>query len=135
MFQQRIPEVDEHKHLGVILSNDCSWHSHIKYITDKAWKRVHIMRKLKFAIDRKSLEIIYTSFIRPILEYADVVWNNCTKYELEQLDKIQNECARISSGSTKLVSLDDLYKEISWESLSDRRYKHRLSLFYKMQNN
>ena len=31
------------------------------------------MRKLKFILDRQSLEIIYTSFIRPVLEYADVV--------------------------------------------------------------
>ena len=61
------------------------------------------MRKLKFYIDRKSLEIIYTCFIRPILEYADIVWSNCTKYELDELDKIQNECARIASGATKLI--------------------------------
>ena len=82
------------------------------------------MRKLKFNIDRKSLEIIYTCFIRPILEYADVVWSNCTKFELDELDKIQTECARIASGATKLISLEELNKEICWESLSERRYKH-----------
>ena len=63
------------------------------------------MRKVRFNIDRKSLEIIYTCFIRPILEYADIVWSNCTKYELDELDKIQNESARITSGATKLISL------------------------------
>ena len=40
------------------------------------------MRKLKFILDRHSLEIIYTSFIRPVLEHADVVWDNCTQYEI-----------------------------------------------------
>ena len=35
------------------------------------------MRKLKFELDRKSLQTIYFSFIRPLLEYADVMWNNC----------------------------------------------------------
>ena len=39
------------------------------------------MRKLKYKLDRKSLETIYTVFIRPLLEYGDVVWNNCTEYE------------------------------------------------------
>ena len=29
------------------------------------------MRKLKFQLDQSSLEIIYTSFIRPILEYGN----------------------------------------------------------------
>ena len=36
MENQQIVEVESHKHLGVILSADCTWHKHIKYITDKA---------------------------------------------------------------------------------------------------
>ena len=63
------------------------------------------MRKLKFQLDRKSLQTIFFSFIRPLLEYADVVWNNCTQYESNELDKIQNEAARIVTGATKLASL------------------------------
>ena len=68
-----INEVSSHKHLGIFLSDDGTWHEHINYIISKAWIRLNVMRKLKFILDRKSLEIIYTSFIRPILEYADVV--------------------------------------------------------------
>jgi hypothetical protein len=135
MLNQNIPEVNDHKHLGIILSNNCNWHSHIEYITEKAWKRVNIMRKLKYSLDRKSLEIIYTSFIRPILEYADVIWGNAFQYELESLDKIQNECARIASGATRLVSIECLIQELNWETLEQRRYNHRLILFYKMHNN
>ena len=92
------------------------------------------MRKLMFDLDRKSLEIIYTSFIRPLLEYADVIWDNCTNYEKEELDKIQNEAARICCGATKLVSINKLSTEIGWESLQTRRTKHKLILFYKMVN-
>ena len=63
------------------------------------------MRRLKFQLDRKSLETIYTCFIRPLLEYGDVIWDNCTLYEKNELDKIQNEAARIATGATKLLSL------------------------------
>ena len=45
------------------------------------------MRKLKCLLERDSLQIIYTSFIRPILEYADIVWDNCTQYEPNALEK------------------------------------------------
>ena len=69
------------------------------------------MRKLKFILDRKSLEIIYTSFIRPILEYAGVVWDNCTQYEINAVEKIQIEGARIVTGTSKLVSLEKLHNE------------------------
>ena len=53
----------------------------MKYITDKAWTRINIMPKLKFKLDRKSLGTIYVAFIRPLLEYADVIGDNCTNYE------------------------------------------------------
>ena len=77
-----INEVSSHKHLGIFLSNDGTWHKHINYITSKAFIRLNVKRKLKHILDRKSLEIIYTSFIRSILEYADVVWDNCTQMKL-----------------------------------------------------
>ena len=70
------------------------------------------MRKLKFQLDRKSLEIIYTVFIRPILEYDNEIWDNCTQYEKDDLEKIQIEAARIATGTTKLVSIENLYSEI-----------------------
>ena len=83
MQNQPISEIDSHKHLGIYFSNDCSWHRYINYIKEKAWSRINVMRKLKFKLDRKSLEILYLTFIRPILEYRDIIWNNCTKYEKE----------------------------------------------------
>ena len=74
MNNQVITEVESHKHLGVTFESSGTWHKHIQLITTKAWQRIHIMRKLKFRLDRKALETIYMAFIRPILEYADVVW-------------------------------------------------------------
>ena len=52
MNDQPIKEVTSHKHLGIFLSNDGTWHEHIDFITFKAWSRINIMRKLKFILDR-----------------------------------------------------------------------------------
>ena len=130
----QINDVTTHKHLGVTLSSSCSWHDHIQSTKQKAWQRINIMRSYKFLLDRKSLEIFYTTFIRPLVEYADVVWDNISKAEEEDLDKIQHEAARIISGATRLVSLSNLYIETALEPLKDRRRKHKLILFYKMFN-
>ena len=92
------------------------------------------MRKLKFKLDRPSLQTIYFSFTRPLLEYADVLWDNCTQYEVNDFEKIQNEAARIVTGATKLASINSLLSETGWETLSSRRNKHKLQLFYKIQN-
>ena len=135
MANSLIPAVDSHKHLGVFFSDDCSWHHQIEYMKGKAWTRINIMKRLKFQLDRKSLEIIYISFVRPIIEYADAIWDNCTQYEKTELDKIQHEAARIVTGCTKLVSINQLSTESGWESLESRRHKHKLILFFKMVSN
>ena len=56
MQNQLITEVDTHKQLGIFFSSDCTWYHHIRYITEKAWTRINIMRKHKFKLDRNSLE-------------------------------------------------------------------------------
>ena len=96
---------------------------------------MNVIRRLRFCLDRKSLETIYVTFIRPILEYADVVWDNCTNYEKQELDKKQTDAARIVTEAAKLLSLHALFGETNWEPPEARRMKHRLSLLYKMFNN
>ena len=134
MQEVQIANVSSHQHLGLVLSNDCTWHQHIDYITKKAWNRIDIMRKLKFKLDRSSLEIIFTTFIRPLLEYGDIIWDNCTQFEKQEIEKIQIEAARIATGTTKLVSLNALYQETGWVTLEKRRENHKLVMFYKMYN-
>ena len=92
------------------------------------------MQKLKYKLDRKSLETIYTAFIGPLLEYGSVTWDNCTQYEKQELEKSQTEAARIATGTTKLISLQSLCNETKWDSLEKRRNDHKLSLFFKMMN-
>ena len=137
MLNQQIQDVQVHKHLGVYFSLDCSWHQHIDYIKQKAWTRLNIMLKLKFDLDRKSLETIYIyiSFICSILEYADILWDNCSQQEKQDIEKIQTEAARVATRMTKLVFIQNLYEEVCWERLETRRWKHKLILFFKMYHN
>ena len=47
MSNTKIPVVQNHKHLGIFISDNCIWDCHIKNSTDKAWKRLSMMRTLK----------------------------------------------------------------------------------------
>ena len=107
---------------------------HINFIKEKAWTRMKHYASAKYDLDRKSLETIYKSFIRPLLEYADVIWDNCTQHNKNELEFIHLEAAKISTGATKLVSVANLYIETGWETLDARRNKHILVLFYKIFN-
>ena len=132
--QTQVNFVDHHKHLGITFSRDAKWHEHINTILSSPSKILGMMRKLKFTLHRKALNQIYVSCLRPLMEYSSTVWDGCTAYEKESLEKIQNEAARIVTGLTRSVSLENLYSEIGWLSLSDRRRYQKLVIVYKSKN-
>ena len=63
---------------------------------------------------------IYISYIRPILEYSSIVWDGCSEQNVELLEKLQHDGARIVTGLTRSVSLNNLYKECGLPSLAIR---------------
>jgi hypothetical protein len=128
-----IKRVSTHKHLGVTISHDLTWKHHIKEVTDKATRRLGVMRKLKYKLDRRSLERMYMGFIRPLLEYGDILWDSPMEV-LDPLEAIQRNAARIVTGATAKARTDGLYKETNWAPLAKRRENHKLSLFYKIIN-
>ena len=97
-------------------------------IAAKAWTRIGYLRRNKFILDRSSLERMYISFVRPLLEYANIVWDNCTIENKRIVENIQLEAARIVTGGTKLCSIQRLYDETKWETLQ------KLCQLYKMIN-
>ena len=129
-----ITEVPDHRHLGITFSNDCSWNIHIVKITNTAWQRINILRAFKFKLDRKSLERMYISFIRPILEYSGAIWDNCNNEDSILLEAVQIEAMRIITGATKLCGISKLYEDTGFITLSKRRELQKLTIFYKMMN-
>ena len=123
-----ITEVPDHRHLGITFSNGCIWNIHIVKITNTAWQRINILRAFKFKLDRKSLERMYISFIRPILEYSGAIWDNCSNEDTKLLEALQIEAMRIITGATKLCSISKLYEDTGFITLSKRRELQKLTI-------
>ena len=135
LFNDTIVECKKfHKHLGLTLSSDLTWGLHINDILERAGKRLDILRGLKWKLDRKTLEILYKSYIRPILEYGDIIWLNCSDREKLDLEKFQLQAIRVITGCTMSTSTANLYLESQFETLEERRTKHSLILFFKIVN-
>ena len=122
-----ISTVTEKRHLGLILSVDCRWKTDISTILTTAWQCIGILRSLKFILNRKILERTYLNFMRPILAYADVVWDNCTNAPKKELKSIQVEPARIITGATKLCNIEHLYNETTRRSPTLATFKRSLN--------
>ena len=77
--------------------------------------------RFKFILDRKTLETIYLTYIKPLLEYADVIWDNNKTNLVDKIEKVQMETARIVTVGTRLVSLNNIFLETEWDKLENRR--------------
>ena len=74
-------------------------------------------------MSRTALNQMYMSYMLPIVEYASVVWDGCSEEDSVTLQKVQNEAARLVTELTRSVSLENLYKECGWATLSQRRQR------------
>lgn len=124
--------VNTHKHLGVTLSSNNKWSNHIDTIIKSASKQVSFLRKIKYKFSSETLNILYCSYIRSLLEYASEVWDGCTQGDSDRLEKVQLHAARIITGLPVFASLNSLYYETGWETLAERREKKKLTLIYRI---
>jgi hypothetical protein len=65
MNNSELRKVDNHKHLGVIFSNNGFWHDLVDYIVTKSYTQLNMLRKVRMTLDRfsreKNLHVIYLS--------------------------------------------------------------------------
>ena len=67
-------EVTSHRHIGITLSGELGWTTHIDEIYVKAMKIFDIIQYFKFKLGRNQLYRFYISYVLPIRDYGDVLW-------------------------------------------------------------
>ena len=64
-----------HNHLGMILDTKLDFSLHLKNVQSKLNKTIGLLRKLQNSLTRTSLITIFKSFIRPHLDYGDIIYD------------------------------------------------------------
>ncbi|KAI8498013.1 hypothetical protein Bbelb_239570 [Branchiostoma belcheri] len=108
--------------LGVILQADLKWNSHVDSVCTKANQRLYFLRKLKhFHPASDNLLTVYTSYIRPILEYAAPVWHSGLPNKLsDRIEKVQRRALRVILGA-EYTSYAAACSHLGLPTLSSRR--------------
>ena len=123
------------KHLGLILDENLSFDAHIKEKISKAMKGISILKYLSKYVCRDVLNMCFKMYVRPHLDYGDIIYHNSRSYLMTLIEQLQYKAALVVSGCWQGTSRLKLYDELGWESLADRRWCRRLVLFYKIINN
>ena len=123
------------KHLGLHVDEKLNFSHHIKKKISKAYRGLGVIKKLQNNLPKQSLLTIYKSFIRPHLDYGDVVYDQphnetfCSK-----LESVQYNAALAITGAIRGTSQTKLYVELGLESLKARRWFRKSCYFYKFKS-
>ena len=118
--------------MGLVLDNKLTFKKHIKDKLNKAYFSVGKIKRLRDILPRDSLVTIYKLFIRPHLDYGDVIYDQPNNDSFsDKKDQLQyKECLAIT-GAIQGTSRECLYNEFGLESLSCRRWCRKLPSRHK----
>ena len=133
-----LESINTTKLLGVHLSSDLKWSTHVEAVCAKASKRQFALLSLKRSgVPPRDLRSVYSYFNRPLLEYACPVWYTSLPRKLsDQLEQIKRRALRIIvphlSYTNGLNELDLTTLEERRESLCKSFYNNNLNTGSKL---
>jgi hypothetical protein len=129
-----LESVDQAKYMGVTISDDLKWESHIN-ICGKANMTLGFLRRNLNIGSTSVKEQAYKSLVRPSLEYACSVWDPHLKSDINKIEMVQRRAARyLTNRQRNTSSVGDMLQHLEWRSLEDRRKDARLVMMYKISH-
>ena len=124
------------KHLGLILDAILSFEEHLIRVQSKTNKTIGLLRKLQNTLPRQAMITIYKAFVRPHLDYGDLLYDQVYNALLHQkLEKIQYNACIVKTGAIRGSSKEKIYQELGLEFLESRRGFRKLCFFFKILKN
>ena len=130
-----LQQVPDNPYLGVTLSDNMKWNSHISKISKKATSTLGFLKINLKHCPQDSRRTAYLSLVRSTLEYSSIVWDPYLQKDIDKLEKVQRQAARFITGnyiSREQGCVSQMLAELNLPPLQDRRKANRLTFFYKV---
>ena len=117
--------------LGIMIADDLKWKQHVMYCANKANKILGMLSRTFEYRDLELIKSLYTTFVRPHLEFAVAVWSPYLKGDIDILERVQRRATKLVPCLKKL----DYKKRLEAMGLSKlelRRERGDLIQLYKL---
>ena len=105
----QVEKVPYQKHLGILLDEKLNFKQHVDSAILKINKGISVIKKLRYSLPRKSLPAIYKAFLRALIDYGDIIYdqpqNESFCYKIES---VQYKAALAITGAIQGTSRDKL---------------------------
>ena len=102
-----ITKCNRQKHLGIILDSNLNFNTHIDQKIKKCNKLIGLIRRLSVKLPRDALLTIYKPFIRPTLDYGDILYDKPNNENFQnKIEKVQYQACLTVLGAIQGTSRD-----------------------------
>ena len=92
------------KHLGIILDEKPNFKLHRDSAISKINKGISVIKNLRHNLPRKLLIPIYEVFLRPVIDYGDIIYHHPQNESFrEKLDSVRYKAALATTGTYKVL--------------------------------
>ena len=123
-----LDNVENIKYLGVTITNDWKWNTHVSNICTKANMPLGFLRRNLLTCPQDVKESAYKGLMHPVLEYGSSAWDPSSILLQEELEKVQKRAARFVTGNWE----HDWHSRTTKLRISEkRRIDSRIIVLYK----
>ena len=83
-----------------------------------------MLHRINHCLPRKQQRILYNSLVVPHFSYADIIWTNCSRKNIQKLQLAQNFAAKSMLGKSKRSSASSALKTLELIPLEQKRQIH-----------
>ena len=124
------------KYLGIYVDSKLTFSTHVDAIVKKANStRAFLARNIPQCC-RKVRQMVYATYIRPIVEYALPAWDPHSKRDTNRIEMVRHMCILHAAGNCDHIgSVTFLLKYPNWPTLQGRKHQNRLAVMYRILHN
>ena len=105
-------------YLGVEISSNLSFNSHIQNITTSASRSLGFLKRNIRSKNPELREMAYKTLVRPLVEYSSSVWSPYTLSNIARHEMVQRRAARWTlSEYSPYASVTHMLQSLGWRSL------------------
>ena len=130
-----LKNVSSTTYLGLNISNDLKWSTHVRDLCSKASSRLGFIRRNLQHCPLTTRKNAYLALVRSVMEYGAAIWDPYLKTDIDRLEKIQNRAIRFIQRdyhSRNHGCVDRMRTHLELQTLQERRREIRLTLFFKI---
>lgn len=124
---------DQEKDLGVIIDPTLKFHVHTSAATKKANQVLGVIKKTYATRDATSITTLYTSMVRPHLEYGNAIWGPFFIGDAKKVESVQRRATKLIP-ELKNQPYESRLRKLNLPSLVYRRKRGDMIQVYKIFN-